>query len=213
MSCPDVVVRRSEPGDIAAMARLFEICFPESVSQLFPDGLPKWPLEELMLAMIKAEPGCGHVAEFRGEVVGYCLSPSDMTQIWVGVLRSAGLRRVLWGIVRGEVPLAVRRVLALLRDKAVFLFSFRTFSVRRTGQILSLGVDPGVRDRGVGTLLLRRAIEYLDYCGVYRVKLEVRPDNTPARRLYERFNFRPVQRTRDSRGGWVVMTRLMGDGE
>jgi len=208
-----LTVRRANEGDVDSVARLFGVCFPDSVSELFPDGLPRWPLAELLGVLLRAEPGCCHVAEDDRGIVGYCFSPSDMSRIWIRVLRSAGLRRVVWGIVRGEVPLHPRRVLALLRDKASFILSFRSFELRRTGQILSLGVSPEARGRGVGKMLLQRAIEYLDSSGAYRVKLEVRPDNLPALRLYEGFGFYPVQCTRDSRGGWVVMTLPLGDDE
>ncbi len=38
------------------------------------------------------------------------------------------------------------------------------------------------------------------------MRLEVRPENQPARRLYQRIGFRVVGQFEDSRGPWEVMT-------
>jgi ribosomal protein S18 acetylase RimI-like enzyme len=72
---------------------------------------------------------------------------------------------------------------------------------RRRGSTLarltSLAVRPGQAGRGLGQALLaameRRAFE----CGCARMRLEVRMDNGPAQRLYERSGYRCFATVRD----------------
>ncbi len=56
----------------------------------------------------------------------------------------------------------------------------------------NLAVAAGLWDRGVGTLLLRTAIEEAVAAGARLATLEVRASNTRARALYERNGFRSV---------------------
>jgi len=53
--------------------------------------------------------------------------------------------------------------------------------------------------------LLEAALQRLREPGRPRVRLEVRPENLPARRLYKKHGFTVVGEFADSRGRWVVM--------
>lgn len=55
--------------------------------------------------------------------------------------------------------------------------------------INNLAVFPDLRGRGIGTALLRHALEEARRLGAVRATLEVRASNGPARRLYERLGF------------------------
>lgn len=57
------------------------------------------------------------------------------------------------------------------------------------GAIQNLGIVPRHRGRGVGTLLLFRALAGFREAGVERAYLEVTADNTAAVRLYRRLGF------------------------
>jgi ribosomal protein S18 acetylase RimI-like enzyme len=56
---------------------------------------------------------------------------------------------------------------------------------------VSLAVEEGLRGRGIGEALLREILRAARVRGVEAVSLSVEPDN-PARRLYERVGFTPV---------------------
>jgi ribosomal-protein-alanine N-acetyltransferase len=60
--------------------------------------------------------------------------------------------------------------------------------------ITTLGVDPRLRRRGIGELLLKAVLEEAARRGVRRVSLEVRVSNAVAQRMYEKFGFTPVGR-------------------
>ncbi len=211
MSTAQLVVREAVVDDAPAIASLFRMCFGESVARVVPDGLPDWVTDELVKSVIMAEPGCCAVATAAGELLGYCISPASMTRLWWRVLTGGPFRRIIAAVLRREIRLPPAGLVRMSRDKLVFVGSFRSVSPGRTGQILSVAVSPDCRGMGVGTLLISRALQYLAGRGVRRVKLEVRPDNEPALRLYHGFGFEAVGRTRDGQGDWMVMSRCLGD--
>lgn len=62
--------------------------------------------------------------------------------------------------------------------------------------VTNLAVDPAWRDEGIGRFLLGTLLARHRAIGARRAFLEVRPDNVPARRLYERLGFQEVGRRR-----------------
>lgn len=60
--------------------------------------------------------------------------------------------------------------------------------------ILNLAVHPGYRNRGIGSLLLDRAIHFWNKIGIRGAFLEVRVSNVQAQRLYRKFGFRIIGR-------------------
>lgn len=210
MSPAQTEVRAAVVEDAPLVASLFRTCFGDSVTRIFPDGLPDWVTDELMKSVIMAEPGCCAVATAEEDLLGYCISPASMTRLWWGVLTGRPLWRIIAAVLRREIPLSRAALAEMSRDKLAFVGSFRRFSVGRTGQILSVAVSPPARGMGVGKLLIGRALQYLVGRGVRRVKLEVRPDNVPAVRLYRGFGFEAVGQTRDGQGEWTVMSLSLG---
>jgi ribosomal-protein-alanine N-acetyltransferase len=70
------------------------------------------------------------------------------------------------------------------------------FTAKNSGwaRLYAIGVDPFYRRRGVGRALLAEAIDYARRIGKRRIFLEVRADNLPAIRLYEKFGFCTIAR-------------------
>ena len=62
--------------------------------------------------------------------------------------------------------------------------------------VMTLAVVPGSRGRGIGDLLVGELVRRARDSGAGSVMLEVRADNGPARRLYERHGFEDVSRRR-----------------
>ena len=61
------------------------------------------------------------------------------------------------------------------------------------GAIQNLGITPPHRNRGLGTVLLFRALRGFWQAGLRRVYLEVTADNEGAVRLYRRHGFRVMK--------------------
>jgi len=62
--------------------------------------------------------------------------------------------------------------------------------------VTTLGVDPALRQRGIGERLLAAALREAGQRGVRRISLEVREGNTAACCLYTKYGFQPVSRRR-----------------
>lgn len=61
---------------------------------------------------------------------------------------------------------------------------------RKRAELPTFAVREDVRGRGIGSVLLSRALDYLARSGVRRVALQVSVRNPAARRLYEKFGFK-----------------------
>ncbi|MCS7121224.1 MAG: ribosomal protein S18-alanine N-acetyltransferase [Archaeoglobaceae archaeon] len=61
---------------------------------------------------------------------------------------------------------------------------------KNTGKIISFAVKKEFRGKGIGSTLLKRAIERLRTKGKKKILLEVRVSNLQAQRLYKKFGFR-----------------------
>ncbi|WP_055485981.1 ribosomal protein S18-alanine N-acetyltransferase [Streptomyces sp. WMMB 322] len=69
-------------------------------------------------------------------------------------------------------------------------------AVGGTGDIQTIGVLPSCRGTGLGARLLGELLAAAAGFGCHEVLLEVRVDNAPAQRLYERFGFTRIGRRR-----------------
>ncbi len=200
-------VRRARMSDATAMGRIFRDSFADTVKDLLPGGAPDGVFEDIMTFLIRADPDACLVAESGGSVIGYCIAPANMFRIWIRAPLSRRMLRLAWSALLGDLGLGPRRLLTLLGDKAAFFSSFGVARFRGAAQILSVAVDPVARGRGVGSSLVEAALERLRADGVHFVKLEVRPDNDAARRMYEKRGFVRQGRTEDSHGRWLVMLK------
>jgi RimJ/RimL family protein N-acetyltransferase len=63
---------------------------------------------------------------------------------------------------------------------------------------LGMGVVPGFRDRGLGTLLITAALDLARQRGMHRVELHVHADNIRAIALYEKVGFQREGVARDA---------------
>lgn len=98
------------------------------------------------------------------------------------------------GVAVGYVMCRVERIFSKIER----------FKLRKAGHIISIAVLPEYRGRGIGRMLLTRAMDVLrDYYGCDEVFLEVRMTNWPAIRLYDKLGLQVVD----------VLKRYYLDGE
>ncbi len=202
-----ITVRRGVVGDARGMAHIFNASFRESTLEILPGGVPDGVIADLMAFLLWADPRACLVATLDGSLVGYCIAPASMLRIWLRAPLTIRMWRLAWRAISGGLGMGLRQLVRLAGNKLAYFASFGVARFRGTAQILSVAVDPGTRGMGVGTLLVEAALQVLRGRGVRFVKLEVRPDNAPARRLYERLGFVAQGSTEDSQGRWLVMLK------
>lgn len=194
-------------SDLPQVADVFAESFRDSVTHMFGDVVPLKAIEDLFRACLDSEPGCFHVARDESRVAGYIFAPSSTLRLWkIALLRGHVLRWIgRW--IRGEYGFRMRPVGALMADKVGFMSSALTGGPYVDARILSVAVSPQYRGRGLGSALVQAGLDYLERRGVFRVRLEVRPANTPAVAMYTSFGFVEAGFTSDSQGKWMIMIR------
>lgn len=179
----------------------------------FKNG-PQERLERIVSAGFRAiwDAGCPIliVREEGVGVLGYCAVIPDMTRIAMGFLRKAIPLRMAEQLLTRRIPLRPEEILKLVANWIVFtLSSLAAPLTPGAGKILSIAVRKNFRGQGLGRELLNQAIQLLIGEGKSLVRLEVRPDNQAAIRLYESLGFRMIGRLRDLQGPWVVMKSVI----
>lgn len=98
-----------------------------------------------------------------------------------------------WRQRLAEPPEGTYNLVAVADDRVVGMVSVHTFpgrARRRHAGALGISVHAEWQGRGVGTALMRAALDLADnWLGLTRLELEVFADNESAIRLYERFGF------------------------
>ncbi|WP_344569987.1 ribosomal protein S18-alanine N-acetyltransferase [Streptomyces axinellae] len=89
-------------------------------------------------------------------------------------------------------PAATRRYLVAADPEGGLVGYGGLAAVSGTGDIQTIGVLPAYRGTGLGSRLLRALLGAATDFECAEVLLEVRVDNLPAQRLYERFGFAPI---------------------
>ncbi|WP_344528588.1 ribosomal protein S18-alanine N-acetyltransferase [Streptomyces albiaxialis] len=89
-------------------------------------------------------------------------------------------------------PHATRRYLVAARPDGTLVGYGGLAAVGGMGDIQTIGVLPSHRGTGLGAHLLRTLLRAATDFECAEVLLEVRVDNVPAQRLYERFGFAPI---------------------
>lgn len=198
-----LILAKASVADLTPCSQLFVEAFDESTRQALGKIPPIRLVHQVLRLLHDAEPGAFIVAVQDGRIVGYVYAPLSLRGVWRTAVLRGHLLRWLAGWVRLRVGLAPLRVLLL--DKLYFVRSSVGGELATEARILSLAVDEAVRGTGVGTALVKQALRRFRRQGVARVRLEVRPWNEPALRIYSKLGFHVCGQTRDSRGEWLIM--------
>lgn len=140
---------------------------------------------------------------------------------WTDLVTLAGLERELfaadaWSIESWWHELAgrPRRDYFVAVDETGQILGYAGLDLAgETGDVMTIAVAPVAQGRGLGHHLLGELVRRAEVSGIRSLLLEVRADNAPARRLYERNGFDEISvRRRYYRGGVdaIVMRKLIG---
>lgn len=198
--------------DIPGVARVFMEAFRDSLLHIFGKMPHPRLVREVMLLCFQADKEGFIVAREGKRVVGYVFAPARLSNLWGAALRQGFFYRLVSGWLKGRYRFGWQPLKVLLLDKYQFIRSTVTGGDYGDGRILSIAVAAAARGKGIATVLMERAFDHLAGRGVRRVRLEVRPWNTPALKLYHNLGFQIRDTMSDSRGEWLIMIReLEGD--
>lgn len=198
--------------DIPAVAALFTAAFEASVLHHCGGQLPRpQAMQDVFRLVYQAEPAAAHIARQDGQVVGYCFSPVRLPGLWWKAVCYGHVWRWAWRWLSGQYGFGLTPLKVIVMNKLTFVRAAAVPQHAANARILSIAVGSAWRGQGIAGRLLAAADVYFAAQRVTRIRLEVRPDNVPAIRLYRRFGYREVGRTHDSQGLWLIMLKETGD--
>lgn len=205
------VITRAEPGDIAGIAALFTQSFTDSVLHHCGGRLPKpQAMQDVFGLVYSAEPAAAFIAaNSAGQLIGYCFAPVRLSNLWLKAIAGGHLVKWAWRWLTGQYGFGLHPVKVIIANKLAFLRSAAEPGQTADARILSVAVAPEARGLGVATALLTEADRYFRLHNVRRVRLEVRPDNDAAVRVYEKLGYVAGNTTYDSQGPWLIMWKEM----
>lgn len=201
--------RQARRDDLIGIARVFTAAFPATIRHYFATTPSPHVVAEPFALCLAAEPEAFHVAidDDSGRLVGYIFAPARTGRLpWVAVGRGF-IFRWFWRWITGQYRIGLSPVRAMTGNKLDFLASAGQSTVQAEARILSVAVHPDHQGRGLARELCRRALQRLDKLGARPVRLEVRPENGPAVKLYRDLGFKETGRTHDAQGDWLIMLR------
>lgn len=206
-----VRIEQATLADVPAIAALFTESFKESVLHHCGGRLPKVKaMEDVFTLVYQAEPQAALVARFAdGTCVGYCFAPTCLSQLWLRALWGGHLLKWFCCWITGKYGFGLHPVKIIVMNKVAFLQSAIKPCQTANARILSIAVAPSVRGQGIASQLMGAAVDYFKSKKVQKVRLEVRPDNGAAIRVYEKLGFIETGYTVDSQGKWLIMFKEM----
>jgi len=206
-----VIIEQARLSDVPVIAALFTISFKESVLHHCGGHLPApRAMQDVFTLVYQAEPSAALLAKnVQGQYIGYCFAPTKLSGLWLRALWGGHLLKWTWRWLTGQYGFGLHPIKVIVMNKVAFLHSAMAPAKTANARILSIAVAPEARGQGIASQLIGAAMEYFWMQEVTRVRLEVRPDNLAAIRVYEKWGFAQDGYTMDSQGKWLIMFREM----
>jgi len=205
-----VLIEQGTLSHIPVIAALFTESFKESVLHHCGGRLPApQAMEDVFTLVYEAEPSAAFLARTEGNYVGYCFAPTQLSGLWLRALWGGHLLKWTWRWLTGQYGFGLHPIKVIVMNKLAFLHSALAPTQTANARILSIAVAPEARGQGIASQLMGAAFQYFRAQQVTRVRLEVRPDNGVAMKVYEKWGFVQAGYTMDSQGKWLIMFREM----
>jgi len=199
-------------ADIPAIAALFTESFKASVLHHCGGKVPKpQAMRDVFALVYEAEPKAAFVVRLSRDssVVGYCFAPALLTRLWIRAVLGGHVFKWFWRWITGQYGFSFQPVKVILLNKVAFLRSAAAPTKAANARILSIAVAKSFRGQGIAGELIAVALTYFRSAGVRRARLEVRPDNIAAVKVYKKHGFVDGGLTYDSQGPWLIMFKEM----
>lgn len=202
-----VSYRNAIPSDLKEVAEIFLATFPESVLH-YVGFIPKPKiLFDIFEICLKLEPDSFFVAIADSQVVGYVFAPKDFPRMIRQFVWKGHLLKIGWRWLTGQYGIGFKPLLVAARNWIAIWRETHKRELQANARILSVAVSPDFQGRGIGTELLKIALEHLQSVGATSVRLEVRPNNPAAIHIYEKFGFEIKGKTKDTQDDWLIMLK------
>lgn len=194
------------PDELPAAVRIFLEAFHDNVRLVYGDQPKPDAMLDVWAFARETEPGGFLAARTPSGLVGYAFFTSSVKRLQRAALRRG--RPLVWALqaLSGRYGVRWAQLGRLLWNKALFVGGSGRFRTSGDAQLLNIAVDEKARGGGVAKALVRAGMAYLASQGVGEVRLEVRPDNAPAIKVYRDAGYLERGRSRDIHGEWLVMT-------
>jgi len=209
-----IIISQGKITDVPNIALLFTECFKDSVLHHCGGRLPKAKaMEDVFLLVYEAEPKAALLAcNTDGQCLGYCFAPTQLSRLWLKAIWGGHLLKWIWRWLTGQYGFGLHPVKIIIMNKLAFLQSALRPAKAANARILSIAVAHEARGQGIASKLMAAAMDYFKTQHVAKVRLEVRPDNYPAIKVYEKWGFTKEGYTADSQGKWLIMFKEMEQG-
>lgn len=144
-------------------------------------------------------------AHLDGRLVGYAIFVSSLKRVQREAIRTGAVFRWALAAIRGGFGLRLAAIPRIVANKALFVRSGGRYRSKGDAQLLNVAVVPEQQGKGIATALVLAGLQAMREMGVAEVRLEVRPGNENAVRVYRKTGWREAGRTRDMEGEWLVM--------
>ncbi|TMK32645.1 MAG: GNAT family N-acetyltransferase [Actinobacteria bacterium] len=193
-------LRRARHADAAALAFLHRRTLPGAFLPVLGEGF----LRELYRALIEDPEAVALVAERDGRVVGLATGARSVRRLYRRFYLRHGLRAAIAAGPKLVRPEVLRRV----RETAGYPVVSNGLT---EAELLSICVEPAVRERGMGRRLAEEVIRNLGELGAQEVKVVIDAANEGGNGFYQAVGFR-LERTLAVHDGttsnvWVIECR------
>jgi len=199
-----IILAQSRHIDI--VADIFCMAFEESIAFFTPITQEvKEAIKDLFHLLHQVFGQGFFVAVENEEVCGYVIMANDIKKLWIYAVTSGFFKNAIKAVVSGKYGLNLSTLYKVVKNKLLYLrFEITT---EPSAQVLSIAVHPKHWGKGIGQKLLSKGIRHIEDLGINKIKLEVRPNNISALKIYEKYGFRTVGETKDLQGKWLIMMR------
>lgn len=203
------MIRCARFSDLHQIAEIFKEAFAESIEFYFNNKIKSNAIEDIFKVVLLAEPHgfLVYEDEENKKIAGYICAITNIKKVWVSAVLSLSVFKWVLKWLLGLYGFGIKPIGKILFNKLDFFRFQNKYASDISAQILSIGTRKNYRGKNIGSRLLEKGLNYLKTKGVKWVKLEVRPDNLPAIRLYKKFGFYQIGMSQDPQGKWIVMKK------
>jgi ribosomal protein S18 acetylase RimI-like enzyme len=208
-----IKIREGSIEDSPAIAELYLKSFPESVELFF---------DQSNAARLNAIAACGFELVLRsgclpltcynnqGLLIGYCIVSAKNGLPVHRLFFPKNIWRTIKLCFVALTKLKIKELLKLGQNCLSLTKKAGDDTPKKLpgGRIISIAVHPKARGLGLGKAILSQGLHFLEKNKIKATYLEVRPNNFPAKKMYENMGFYKYGYTRDLQGTWLRLVRV-----